>query len=92
MVFQTVVSRKQAFGFLPIGKKGSISSSKITPSALLMLLTFCLTVIGLNLDGIRIRYGSVFRILKEKECSLAKAMKLYGVARKPYETSLHYAN
>ena len=40
-----------------------------------------LTVTGLNLRGIHTRYGRVLRILKEKKCSLAKAMTLCGVAR-----------
>ena len=41
----------------------------------------CLTVTGLNLGGIHARYGRVLRVLKEKKCSLAKAMTLCGVAR-----------
>ena len=36
---------------------------------------------GLHLGGIHTRYGRVLRILKEKKCSLAKAMTLCGVAR-----------
>ena len=41
----------------------------------------CLTVTGLNLGGIHARYGRVLRVLKEKKCSLAKALTLCGVAR-----------
>ena len=41
----------------------------------------CLTVTGLNLRGIHARYGRVLRVLKEKKCSLAKAMTFCGVAR-----------
>ena len=40
-----------------------------------------LTVTGLNLGGIHTRYGRVLHVLKEKKCSLAKAMTLCGVAR-----------
>jgi len=40
-----------------------------------------LTVTGLNLGGMNTHYGRVLCVLKEKKCSLAKAMTLCGVAR-----------
>ena len=36
---------------------------------------------GLDLGGIHARYEGVLKILKQRKCSLAKAMEKYGVAR-----------
>ena len=36
---------------------------------------------GLDLGGIHTRYEGVLKILKQRKCSLAKAMEKYGVAR-----------
>ena len=36
---------------------------------------------GLDLGGIHARYEGVLKIMKQRKCSLAKAMEKYGVAR-----------
>ena len=36
---------------------------------------------GLDLGGIHARYQGVLKIMKQRKCSLAKAMEKYGVAR-----------
>ena len=36
---------------------------------------------GLDLGGIHTRYEGVLKILKQRKCSLAKAMEKYGGAR-----------
>ena len=36
---------------------------------------------GLYLGGIHARYEGVLKIMKQRKCSLAKAMEKYGVAR-----------
>ena len=36
---------------------------------------------GLDLRGIHARYQGVLKIMKQRKCSLAKAMEKYGVAR-----------
>ena len=36
---------------------------------------------GLDLGGIHASYEGVLKILKQRKCSLAKAMEKYGVAR-----------
>ncbi|KAJ7385097.1 hypothetical protein OS493_017463 [Desmophyllum pertusum] len=36
---------------------------------------------GLNLDGVHKRYKRVLKIVQEKRCSLAEAMRQYGVPR-----------
>ena len=36
---------------------------------------------GLDLGGIHARYEGVLKILKQRKCSLAKAMEKYGGAR-----------
>lgn len=36
---------------------------------------------GLNLEGVHKRYQGVLKILHQKRCSLAEAMRLYGVPR-----------
>ena len=40
-----------------------------------------LLVTGLDLGGIHARYEGVLRIMRQRKCSLAKAMEKYGVAR-----------
>lgn len=41
----------------------------------------CLIVTGLDLGGIHARYEGVLRIMRQRKCSLAKAMEKYGVTR-----------
>ena len=36
---------------------------------------------GLDLEAIHTRYEAVLEVMKERKCSLAQAMKIYGVAR-----------
>ena len=39
------------------------------------------TITGLNLEGIHDRYEGVLKILKKKRCSLAQAMRDFGIPR-----------
>lgn len=44
-------------------------------------LILYLIVTGLDLEAIHTRYEAVLEVMKERKCSLAQAMKIYGVAR-----------